>query len=66
MITTKNKLTFRGEMTMDETIKAMIDALKEYGAGFISVSIGKYTIMITDDEEGAEFLKEKWDEYVDS
>ena len=50
---------------MDETIKAMIDALKEYGAGFISVSIGKYTIMITDDEEGAEFLKEKWDEYVD-
>ena len=50
---------------MDETIKAMIDALKEYGGGFISVSIGKYTIMITD-EEGAEFLKEKWDEYVDS
>ena len=50
---------------MDETIKAMIDALKESGAGFISVSIGNYTIIITDDEEGAEFLKEKWDEYVD-
>ena len=51
---------------MDETIKAMIEALEEYGAGFISVSIGKYTIMITDDEEGAEFLKDAWDRYVDS
>ena len=51
---------------MDETIKAMIDALEEYGAGFISVSNGKYTIMITDDKEGAEFLKEKWDEYIEN
>ena len=51
---------------MDETIKAMIEALEKYGAGFISVSTGKYTIMITDDEEGAEFLKDAWDRYVDS
>ena len=51
---------------MDETIKAMIEALEKYGAGFISASIGKYTIMITDDEEGAEFLKDAWNRYVDS
>ena len=51
---------------MDETIKAMIEALEKYGAGFISVSIEKYTIMITDDEEGAEFLKDAWDRYIDS
>ena len=40
---------------MDETIKAMIEALKKYGAGFISVTFGKYTIMIIDDNDGAEF-----------
>lgn len=51
---------------MDETIKAMIEALEMYGAGFISVTIGKYTFMITDDSEGAEYLKNAWDEYVES
>ena len=50
---------------MDETIKAMIDALEKYSAGFMSIKIGKYTLMLTDDEEGAEFLQEKWDEYVE-
>ena len=50
---------------MDETIKAMIDALEEYGAGFMSIKIGKYTLRLTDDEQGAEFLQEKWDEYVE-
>ena len=50
---------------MDETIKAMIEALKKYGAGFISVSGSEYTIMITDDKDGAEFLKAAWDRYVD-
>ena len=44
----------------------MIEALDKYGAGFISVTIGKYTFMITDDSDGAEFLKNAWDEYVDS
>ena len=50
---------------MDETIKAMIEALKKYGAGFISVSVGEYTIMVTDDKDGAKFLKNAWDRYVD-
>lgn len=50
---------------MDETIKAMIDALDKYGAGFISVKIGKYTIMITDDEDGAEYLNNSWDGYIE-
>lgn len=49
---------------MDEMIKGMIDALEEYGAGYISVKIGKYTFIITDDEEGAEYLNNSWDEYV--
>lgn len=50
---------------MDETIKAMIEALDKYSAGFISVKIGNYTIMMTDDEEGAEYLSESWDRYVE-
>lgn len=51
---------------MDETIKAMIEALEKYGAGFISVNIGKYTFMIVDDEDGAKYLQNAWDEYVES
>lgn len=50
---------------MDETIKVMIEALEKYGAGYISVKIGKYTLIITDDEEGAEYLQNSWDEYVE-
>lgn len=50
---------------MDETIKTMIDALEKYNAGFISVKMGKYTFIITNDEEGAEYLKNAWDEYVE-
>lgn len=50
---------------MDEMIKAMIEALNNSGAGFISVKVGKYTIILTDDEDGAEFLSESWDRYVE-
>lgn len=50
---------------MDETIKAMKEALDRYGVGFLSVKIGNYTIMMTDDEEGAEYLSESWDRYVE-
>lgn len=49
---------------MDETIKAMIESLDKYGAGYVSVKIGKYTIILTDDEDGAEYLSEAWERYV--
>lgn len=50
---------------MNETIKAMIDLLEKSGAGFASVTLGKYTIMITDDIDGADYLSNAWDEYLE-
>lgn len=50
---------------MDDTIKTMIDVLEQMDAGFLSVSFGEYTIMITNDKNGAEYLKKSWDEYLD-
>lgn len=50
---------------MEDTIKTMIDVLEEMNAGFLSVSFGEYTIMITNDNDGAEYLKKSWDKYVD-
>lgn len=50
---------------MNDTIKTMIDILKEMNADFLSVSFGEYTIIITNDKDGAEYLKESWDKYVD-
>lgn len=35
---------------MDETIKAMVDALEEYNAGYIKVDLGKYSIIVADKE----------------
>lgn len=49
---------------MNNTIKTMIDLLETSGAGFISVTLGKYTIMITDEKEGAEYLSNAWDKYL--
>lgn len=50
---------------MNEMLKTMIDALETSGAGFVSVTLGKYTIMITDDKEGADYLLNAWDNYVE-
>lgn len=50
---------------MNNTLKAMIDLLDNSGAGIVSVTIGKYTIIITDDKEGADFLMDAWDKYVE-
>ena len=50
---------------MNDTINTMIDILKEMNANFLSVSFGEYTIIITNDKDGAEYLKESWDKYVD-
>lgn len=50
---------------MNDMIKTMIDALETSGAGFVSVTLGKYTIMITDEKEGAEYLSNAWDNYLE-
>lgn len=50
---------------MDEILKTMITAMNNFGSGFASCKIGKYTIMVTDDEEGAARLKDTWDKYVE-
>lgn len=50
---------------MNNTIKAMIDLLDNSGAGIVSVTLGKYTIMITDDKDGADILMDAWDDYVE-
>lgn len=42
----------------------MIDAMETSGAGFSSVTLGNYTIIITDDKDGADYLSNAWDEYV--
>ena len=46
---------------MDETIKAMIDALEEYGAGYVEVKLGKYSIIVAD-KETADFIEKALDE----
>ena len=50
---------------MDKILKSMIDALETSGAGFISVTLGKYTIMITDEKEGADYLSNAWEKYLE-
>lgn len=50
---------------MDAILKTMINGMNDLGSGFASCKVGKYTIMVTDDEDGAERLERAWDEYVD-
>lgn len=42
---------------MDETIKAMIEALEKYNAGYIKVDLGKYSVIVAN-KETAEFIDE--------
>ena len=51
-------------MMNNELLDEMIRAINETGAGFASVSIGKYTIIVTNDPDGAEYLGNAWDKYV--
>ncbi len=50
---------------MDEIIKTMANELERSNAGFISVKIGKYTVILTDDAKGAEALSKAWNEYAE-
>lgn len=42
----------------------LIEMFKESNARLLSVKAGKYTIIITDDDDGAKVLDEAWDKYV--
>lgn len=44
-------------------LENMVQALNESGAEFIAVKINGYTIMATNDGEGAEYLCDAWDRY---
>lgn len=44
-------------------LETMVQALNESGAGFIAVKINGYTIMVTNDDEGAQHLSDSWDRY---
>ena len=49
---------------MNETIKAMIETLKETGAGYMRVELGAYSIIVAD-QETAEFIDKAVDEVVE-
>jgi len=50
---------------MDNLVKTLIKMLKESNAGFISTKVGEYTIIVTDDDDGAKALNEAWDKYTE-
>ena len=37
---------------METILKTMINAMESLGSGFASCNVGKYTIILTDDEDG--------------
>lgn len=50
---------------MSELLDTLIKMLKESNAGFISAKVGEYTIIVTDDNDGAKVLDEAWDNYIE-
>lgn len=50
---------------MSGLIDTLIEMLKESNAGLISTKVGEYTIIVTDDDDGAKILDEAWDNYVE-
>lgn len=50
---------------MDNLVMTLIKMLKESNAGFISAKAGEYTIIVTDDDKGAEVLSKAWDKYAE-
>lgn len=50
---------------MDNLVKTLIKMLKDSNAGFISAKVGEYTIIVTDDDKGAEVLDKAWDKYAE-
>ena len=35
---------------MDEMIKAMVEALEKYNAGYVKVGLGNYSVIVADNE----------------
>lgn len=50
---------------IDNLVKKLIKMLKESNAGFISAKAGEYTIIVTDDDKGAEALSKALDKYAE-
>lgn len=50
---------------MDGIIKQMKDILTQTNTGYVSIKDGKYTLILTDDEEGAKRLGKAWDRYAE-
>lgn len=50
---------------MDNLVMTLIKMLKESNAGFISAKVGEYTIIVTDDDKGAEALSKAWGKYAE-
>ena len=50
---------------MSGLIDSLIKMLKDSNAGFISTKVGEYTIIVTDDDDGAKALNEAWDKYAE-
>ena len=50
---------------MSGLIDALIKMLKESNAGFISAKVDEYTIIVINDDDGAEALNEAWEKYVE-
>lgn len=50
---------------MSGLIDTLIKMLKDSNAGFISTKVGEYTIIVTNDDDGAKVLNEAWDDYVE-
>ena len=46
---------------MNDVIKTMIDALKQYNAGYVKVGFGEYSIIVAD-KSTAEFIENALDE----
>lgn len=51
---------------MDNLVMTLIKMLKESNAGFISAKVGEYTVIVTDDDDGAKVLNEAWDKYAEA
>lgn len=49
---------------MDETIKAMLEALKETNAGYVRITLGDYAVMVAT-KDTADFMEQLYDVATD-
>lgn len=46
-------------------MSGLIEMFKESNARLLSAKVGEYTIIVTNDDDGAKVLNEAWDDYVE-